>query len=78
MIEETHNPSYYHDGNIECIDAIRSALGKEGFCYYCRGQAMKYLWRIGKKDAQHIEAHKTLMYTQWLYDTLCDMPLTKD
>ena len=40
-----HPPHYQSDNGIECIDAIRSALGKEGFIAYCRGNAMKYTWR---------------------------------
>ena len=42
-------PVHYRAGDIECIDAIRSALGPEGFIAYCRGNAIKYLWRAGLK-----------------------------
>jgi hypothetical protein len=44
-----HPPHYQSDNGIECIDAIRAALGKEGFIAYCRGNAIKYTWR-DKKD----------------------------
>ena len=44
------HPSHYTSGDIECIDAIRSALGDECFKAFCRGNAIKYLWRAGKKD----------------------------
>ena len=40
-----HPPHYQSDSGIECIDAIRAALGREGFIAYCRGNAIKYLWR---------------------------------
>ena len=40
-----HPPHYQSDNGIECIDAIRAALGREGFIAYCRGSAIKYLWR---------------------------------
>ena len=40
-----HPPHYQSDNGIECIDAIRAALGREGFIAYCRGNAIKYLWR---------------------------------
>ena len=40
-----HPPHYQSDNGIECIDAIRAALGREGFIAYCRGNAMKYVWR---------------------------------
>lgn len=48
------NPAHYTAGGVECIDAIRAALGDEGFAAYCRGNAMKYTWRVSLKhnDAQ--------------------------
>lgn len=44
-----NNPAHYNAGDIECIDAIESALGPEGFAAYCRGNAIKYLWRCEHK-----------------------------
>lgn len=40
-----HPPHYQSDNGIECIDAIRAALGRDGFVSYCTGNAIKYLWR---------------------------------
>ena len=40
-----HPPHYQSDSGVECIDAIRAALGSAGFIAYCRGNAMKYVWR---------------------------------
>lgn len=40
-----HPPHYQSDNGIECIDAIRSALGRDGFIAYCIGNSMKYQWR---------------------------------
>ncbi|KKL05504.1 hypothetical protein LCGC14_2605360 [marine sediment metagenome] len=37
-----NSPSHYNNGGIECIDAIRSMLGEEGFVSYCKGNALKY------------------------------------
>ena len=45
-----HPPHYCQDGDIECIDAIRAALGKEGFAAFCRGNAIKYNWRSTHKN----------------------------
>lgn len=44
------NPAHYRQGAVECIDAIQSALGDEGFKAYCRGQVMKYIWRTNLKN----------------------------
>ena len=42
------NPSHYKQGGIECIEAIKAALG-EGFPDYLRGNVIKYLWRYKEK-----------------------------
>lgn len=44
-----NSPPHYNQGSIECIDAIEAALGPEGFKSYCRGNAIKYLWRAELK-----------------------------
>lgn len=54
-IDNVNSPEHYQsEDGIECIDAIRAALGKEGFISHCRGTAIKYAWRSGKK-ANHAE-----------------------
>jgi hypothetical protein len=47
--DPVNHPPHYTNGEIECIDAIRAALGREGFIAYCRGNALKYLWRCDHK-----------------------------
>jgi len=54
-----HPPHYQGDG-IECIDAIRAALGKEGFVAYCRGNAIKYTWREKADSAE--DRNKAIWY----------------
>jgi len=44
-----NHPPHYNQGGIEAIDAIEAALGPEGFKSYCRGNAIKYLWRAELK-----------------------------
>lgn len=60
------NPGHYKSGDIECIDAIRSALTPEEFRGYCKGSALAYLWRLGRKDAPEQEAKKAAWYVSWL------------
>lgn len=45
----TH-PSHYTQGNIECIDAMVSAFGKEATAHFCHLNAFKYLWRTEHKN----------------------------
>ena len=57
-----NHPAHYTVGGIECIDAIQSALGDEAFVAYCRGNAMKYLWRTGRKDDAVEDLEKAAWY----------------
>ena len=58
-----NNPPHYQtDNGIECIDAIRAALGADGFVAYCRGNAIKYSWRAGKKSLHSEDLRKALWY----------------
>lgn len=59
------NPDHYQ-GKIECIDALRVCLTEEEFRGYCKGSAIAYLWRHGKKDDPVQEAGKASWYVQWL------------
>lgn len=54
MSDPVNRPAHYTQGRIECIEAIREALGDEAFVAFCRGTAIKYAWRSGKK-ANHAE-----------------------
>ena len=46
QVDNVNHPKHYQsDSGVECIDAIRAALGKEGFIAYCKGNAIKYTWR---------------------------------
>lgn len=59
-------PSHYQtDDGIECIDAIRAALGRDGFAAYCRGNAIKYAWRAGKKGSACEDMRKAVKYAEW-------------
>jgi hypothetical protein len=65
--DEVNHPKHYTQGGIECIDAIKAALGPEGFIAFLRGQVMKYNWRAGLKGPALIDARKS----QWYNDYLC-------
>jgi hypothetical protein len=66
-MKDAINPDHYKsDEGIECIDGIRAALTPEEFRGYCKGSAMAYLWRLGKKDAPEQEAGKANWYVTWL------------
>jgi hypothetical protein len=60
------NPSHYKKGEIEAIDAIKSALTEDEWRGFLKGTAIAYLWRLGHKDAVEQDARKTLWYVSWL------------
>lgn len=43
--DPVNHPSHYTNGDIECIDAIKAALTPEEFRGFCKGNAIKYVWR---------------------------------
>ena len=47
--DNVNHPAHYTQGSIECIDAIEAALTPEEFRGYCKGNALKYLWRERSK-----------------------------
>jgi hypothetical protein len=59
-----NSPSHYNQSNIECIDAIRAALGEEGFVHYCRGNSIKYNWRAGHKLDGKQDLQKAAWYSR--------------
>ena len=65
-VNNVNHPNHYnHDGGVECIDALKSALGPEGFKGFCAGNVIKYTWRYPHKN--RIEDCKK---AKWYLDTL--------
>ena len=63
-------PAHYTAGKVESIDAIESALGRDGFIAYCIGNNLKYLNRLGKKDDALQDARKARWYLDRAIKTL--------
>lgn len=68
MADMVNQPPHYTQGDIECIDAIKSALGQEGFCNFLRGQIIKYTWRMGLKGDAFEDSQKC----EWYLRRLCE------
>ncbi len=49
MKDPVNHPEHYTSGNIECLDAIKAALG-ENYKYYVQGNVLKYIWRFNHKN----------------------------
>lgn len=44
-VDMVNEPPHYKQGDVECIDAIRAALTDDEWRGYCKGNALKYIWR---------------------------------
>lgn len=66
------SPPHYNMGDVECIDAIKSALGADGFRAYLTGNCLKYLWRHPHKGKPKQDLEKTRQYLDWLLDEVAD------
>jgi len=49
MDDPVNHPEHYTSGKIECLDAIRAALG-DNYKYYVQGNVLKYIWRFNHKN----------------------------
>ena len=66
MSDKVNHPDHYTQGGIECIDAIRAALGPE-FQDYCIGNVLKYVWRCKHKNGIE-DLRKAMVYLNWAID----------
>jgi hypothetical protein len=67
--DPVNHPPHYQ-GKVECIDAIEAALGDDGFVACCRGNAMKYLYRAGRKGELVEDLRKAAWYLERAIKTL--------
>lgn len=63
--DSVNRPAHYASGNIECIDAMRSAFGDVVVMDFCLCNAFKYLWRARQKHISPDEdVKKAIWYEQ--------------
>lgn len=64
LFDAVSRPAHYASGAIECADAIEAALNGETdpVVAWARGNALKYLWRTGKKDDPVQDLEKAIWY----------------
>ena len=53
-------------GDVQPIELMQSAMSKEAFMGFLRGNIIKYACRLGKKDGVAKETTKILRYAEWL------------
>lgn len=62
MPDMVNHPPHYTASSVECIDALEATLGTDGFLAYCRGCAIKYLWRSPLKGSMLEDLKKAQWY----------------
>lgn len=67
-MDKIQHPAHYTQGKVECIEAIESMLGAESLAFL-RGQAVKYIWRMGLKGSTLEDAKKA----KWYIDRIVSM-----
>ena len=55
---------------LEVVDIIRARLTEEEFRGWCKGNALKYTLRAGKKDAERQDWLKAAKNIDWLAEML--------
>ena len=65
-MDKVNKPAHYQ-GSIECIDAIESAMTKEAFSGYLKGNIIKYVWRYDRKNGV-----EDLEKAQWYLNKLIE------
>ena len=67
--DPVNHPDHYKQGGIECIKAIEAALG-DGFAAYCRGNALKYIWRSEHKGNPIQDLKKAIVYLDFAIENM--------
>lgn len=66
-----NSPDHYTTASgIECIAAIEASMTPEAFKGYCKGNALKYLWRYEKKSKD--KSVEDLRKSQWYLSRLIE------
>ena len=71
--DNVNHPQHYIAPNgIECIQAIEAALGNKGTIAYCKGNALKYIFRSDKKGKEKEDIQKAMWYLQYVLNLIGD------
>ena len=71
MSDTVNHPAHYTSGSVECIEAIRASMTADGFCDYCKGNIIKYIWRWRDKGGIE-DLKKAQVYLGWLIEAVDD------
>lgn len=61
-VDMVNHPPHYKAGGIESIDYIQAKLTPEEFSGFCKGNALKYISRAGRKGKATEDYKKAVWY----------------
>ena len=61
MTDSVNRPAHYNQGDVECIDALRSMLTPDEFRAHCKACAQGYIWREKLKNGDE-DLQKAVWY----------------
>ena len=64
--DTVNSPAHYNTKGVEAITAIEASMSDEEFQGYCKGNAMKYLWRYKYKGKPVEDLKKAQWYLEKL------------
>lgn len=67
VADSVEHPAHYTQNGIECIEAIRASMSKDGFIDYCKGNVLKYIWRWRDKGGVQ-DLRKAQVYLGWMIE----------
>ena len=61
-MDPVNKPEHYNQGDIEAIDAIEASMPSFEFQGFCKGNALKYLWRYRSRGSAWDDLRKAQYY----------------
>lgn len=76
MKEDINHPERYGgDTTYECVKVLKAWMSADEYKGFLRGNALKYLCRVGKKDEAVKELKKAKWYIEKLIETENEEPI---
>lgn len=66
MALEKENYDEHYQGDVQPIELMQAMMSTEALMGFLRGNIIKYICRLGKKDEVSMETTKILRYAEWL------------
>ena len=68
--KEDQKQEQHYDGAVQSIELMQAQMTHEEFIGFLKGNIIKYVSRLGKKDTSEKEVRKIIQYTHWLLEAV--------